>query len=515
MDSRLTRALGLKTNPVTFFASALLSLAFVAITVSFTEPVAAFFTRAAERVLDTTGWFYILGVTTFVVFLLWVAISRYGKIRLGHDDELPKYSNPVWFAMLFAAGIGTILMFWGVAEPIYHYTEPPIDTVEPRSPEAAEQALSFSLYHFGLHTWAIFGLPALGFAYFTYRRGLPMRVSSVLYPVLGERVRGPIGNVVDIAAVIGTIFGVATSMGLGILQINSGVSYLSPLPDESLGVQLGLLAVITVVAVISVALGLDKGIRRLSTLNIMLAVGLLLFVLVAGPTLTLLRGMVEATGHYLDRLPQLAFWTDTMRDTGWQGTWTAFYWAWTITWAPFVGIFIARISRGRTIREFVLGLLLLPTIFTIIWFSTFGLAAIDLDTATGGAVGAAVQDNVPEALFYLLEHFPWTLAISSLGVIIVVIFFTTSADSASLVIDMLASSDVTDSPPTRQRVFWAVSLGAVSAALLSTGGLDELRHTIIVIGMPFFVLGGVIVYSIVRGLREDERERLSSGPPAP
>jgi choline/glycine/proline betaine transport protein len=273
-----------------------------------------------------------------------------------------------------------------------------------------------------------------------------------------------------------------------------------------------LLAGITVVAVISVALGLDAGIRRLSTINIVMAVGLMIFVLFAGPTVMLLRGIVESTGHYLDRLPQLAFWNDTFRATGWQGSWTVFYWAWTITWAPFVGIFIARISRGRTIREFVLGLLLSPTLFTIIWFSIFGITAIDLDLATGGAIGAAVAENVPQALFLLLENFPWSMAISALSVLIVVIFFTTSADSAALVIDMLASSDVTDDPPTRQRVFWAISLGVVAATLLATGGLDALQQTITVIGMPFFLLGMVIVYSIARGLGEDEAKRNSKNP---
>jgi choline/glycine/proline betaine transport protein len=509
MDSRLTRLFGLQTNPLTFFTSALLTVAFIAVAVAFTEPVAGFFEAASLTILETTGWFYILGVTTFVGFLLWVAMSRHGRIRLGADDERPKYSDPVWFAMLFAAGIGTILMFWGVAEPISHFRTPPIDGVEPGSPEAAEQAVSFALYHFGLHTWAIFGLPALGFAYFTYRRGLPMRVSSVLYPILGERIHGPIGNAVDIAAILGTIFGVATSLGLGTLQINSGLSYLAPIPDGSLVVQVALLAGITVIAVISVALGLDAGIRRLSTINIVMAVGLMVFVLIAGPTVMLLRGIVESTGHYLDRLPQLAFWNDTFRATGWQGSWTVFYWAWTITWAPFVGIFIARISRGRTIREFVLGLLLSPTLFTIIWFSTFGITAIDLDLATGGAISAAVAENVPQALFLLLENFPWSAFISALSVLIVVIFFTTSADSAALVIDMLASSDVTDDPPTRQRVFWAVSLGVVAATLLATGGLEALQQTITVIGMPFFLLGMVIVYSIARGLREDEANKAS------
>ena len=505
----LSRRLGLETNPVIFYTSALLSLLFIAVTVAFTERVAEVFTALSQQVLTTTGWFYVLGVTTFLIFLLWIAVSRHGRLRLGADHDRPEYGNFAWFGMLFAAGIGTILMFWGVAEPLSHFAEPPpMGDVQPRTGAAAEQAMNFTLYHFGLHTWSIFALPALGFAFFSYRRGLPMRVSSVLHPLLGDRIHGRIGHAVDIVAVLGTLFGVATSLGLGTLQINGGLNYLTGIGEE-LSAQVAIIASITVIAVVSVALGLDKGIRRLSNANIVMAIALLVFVLAFGPTLLLLRAMVESTGNYLTDLPRLAFWTDALANTGWQNTWTAFYWAWTITWAPFVGIFIARISKGRTIREFVLGVLFLPTAFTVIWFTTFGYSAIDLDLQQGGQLSETITadtDNVPASLFMFLENFPAAGLVSMLAVLIVVIFFTTSSDSASFVIDMLCSSDVSDAPPTRQRVFWAVAEGAVAATLLAAGGLEALQEIITVLGFPFFILGLLVIYSLARGATADTRQ---------
>jgi choline/glycine/proline betaine transport protein len=369
--------------------------------------------------------------------------------------------------------------------------------------------MSFTLYHFGLHTWSIFGLPALGFAFFAYRRGLPMRVSSVLHPLLGDRVRGGLGNAIDILAVLGTLFGVAVSLGLGTLQVASGVSFLTDLED-SITLQVSLIAGITAIAVVSVAVGLDKGIRRLSVFNILLAVALLIFVLAAGPTLLVLRGIVESTGRYLIDLPQLAFWTDALRDTGWQDSWTVFYWAWTITWAPFVGIFIARISKGRTVKEFVLGVLFTPTVFTIIWFCTFGFSAIEQDMAQDNELSGLITedpDNVPLSLFAFLEDFPLAGFVSGVAVLIVIIFFTTSSDSASFVIDMLCSSDVTDDPPTRQRVFWAIAEGAVAATLLTIGGLTALENTITVLGFPFFILGLLIIYCLIKAAREEDLGR--------
>ncbi|MFP8906012.1 BCCT family transporter [Streptomyces atacamensis] len=516
MLEKLQRLLGLRTDPVIFFTSAGLTVLFVVAAVSLTEQVDRIFAAASDWLLTNLGWFYILGVTTFLVYLFWIAVSRYGHIRLGAQDDRPEYSRRTWFAMLFAAGIGTILMFWGVAEPISHFAEPPQQGVEPQSTEAARMAMAYSLYHFGLHTWSIFCLPSLTFAYFVYVRGMPFRVSSVLYPLLGDRVYGTAGRIVDIAAVMGTLFGVAVSIGLGTMQINSGLARLFGLPENSL-VQVLLITVITAIATTSVVYGLDKGIRRLSNINIVMAIGLMLFVFATGATLFLAKGIIENVGVYLSSLVSLAFWNDTFADTGWQGTWTVFYWAWTITWSPFVGIFIARISKGRTIREFVLGVLALPTAFTIVWFSVFGMSAVDIElNGPGGLVREVVeQGDIPGALFTFLENYPLTTLASALSVLIVVIFFTTSSDSASLVVDMLSAGQREEGGPTRQRVFWAITEGVVAGTLIAaTGksGLDALAEVITVLGLPFFVLAFLMMYSLVRALRTDFPEL--TGPPA-
>ncbi len=505
---KLQNALGLRTNPVIFFVSAALTIIFVVASIAFTGAVDQTFESLSELIKRNLGWLYILGVTGFLVFLVWIAFSRFGNVRLGSSDDRPEFGNFAWFGMLFAAGIGTILMFWGVAEPISHYANPPLNNTEPLSTEAANQAMAFSLYHFGFHTWAIFCLPALAFAYFAYRRDLPFRVSSLFHPLLGERIHGPIGKTIDITAVLGTLFGVAVSIGLGTLQINSGLATLFNVPEGRIA-QILIIAVVTTIATISVALGLDRGIKRLSTINIGAAIGLMLFVLVTGSTVFLLRGIIETTGTYLSSLVPLSFWNDTFAEPswGWQGEWTVFYWAWTITWAPFVGIFIARISKGRTIREFVLGVLGLPTAFTLVWFSIFGLSAIDIErNGRGGLVDEVVrQDDIPGALFRFLESFPATTVVAALAVLIVVIFFTTSSDSASLVVDMLCSGEH-DAPPARQRVFWALTEGLVAATLIAATGqaaLEALEQVITVLGLPFFFIAFFTMYSLVRALRTD------------
>ena len=512
---RLQRRLGLKTDSVIFFASAALTLVFVLTTITFTDQVDSAFGTASSWLKNNLGWFYILGVTSFLIFLLWVALSRYGHVRLGRQDSRPEYGNAAWFAMLFAAGIGTILMFWGVAEPISHFAEPPQADVEPESVQAAKMAMGFSIYHFGMHTWTIFCLPALAFAYFVHRRGLPFRVSSVLQPVLGDRIYGPIGKFVDVMAVIGTLFGVAVSIGLGTMQINSGLFDLFGVPENRL-VQIAIITVVTAIATASVVAGMDKGIKRLSNFNIVIAIMLLLFIFVTGSSLFLAKGIIETTGTYLSTLVPNAFWNDTFANTGWQGSWTVFYWAWTITWSPFVGIFIARISKGRTIRQFVLGVLLLPTAFTIVWFSIFGLSAIriqmdDKADLIGEVVG---QGDVPGALFAFLENFPLSTFVAATSIFIVVIFFTTSSDSASLVVDMLCVGEDERGSPVRQRVFWALTEGVVAGTLIAatgTGGLTALEQVITVVGLPFFVIAGLMVFSIHRALREDFPQ-LSSPP---
>ena len=503
MLERLQRRLGLQTIPGIFFTSAGVAALFVILAVPFDKQVASSFGVLTGWVARNLGWFYILSVSSLLVFLLGLAVSRYGNIRLGADDSRPDYSNLTWFTMLFAAGIGTILMFWGVAEPVSHFASPPFDGVEPRTEQAATDAMTISLYHFGLHTWTIFAMPGLAIGYFAYRHNLPMRISSLFYPILGERAFGPLGWTIDVIAVLGTLFGVATSLGLGTLQLNSGLNYLFGVPTNGF-VQVALITVIASIAATSVALGLDKGVRRLSQLNIVLAMLLILFVAVVGPSVFIAEGMVQSVGDYFDALPWLAFWTETFKETDWQRHWTLFYWAWTISWAPYVGIFIARISRGRTIREFIAGVLFAPSAFTLVWFGVFGLSAIQVESAGQIALAEQVQQDPSVAIFAFLEAFPLAKIASALSVVIIIIFFTTSSDSASLVIDLLTRRE--DQPSqVRQRIFWAAAQGVVAATLLLAGGLDALQNVITSLGLPFCLLLVFMAVSLFRALRADYR----------
>ena len=503
MLERLQRQLGLQTIPGVFFTSAGIAVLFASVAVVYGNELAGYFGLLSGWVAQNLGWFYIFSVSALLVFLLGLAVSRYGNIRLGADDSRPDYSNLTWFTMLFAAGIGTILMFWGVAEPVSHFAHPPFDGVAPRSGEAAGDAMTIALYHFGLHTWTIFAMPGLAIGYFAYRHNLPMRVSSLFYPILGERTFGPAGWAIDVIAVLGTLFGVATSLGLGTLQLNSGLRYLFGVPVDG-RVQVILIVVITSIAATSVALGLEKGVRRLSQLNVLLAIALLGFVLAVGPSVFIAEGMVQSVGDYLNALPWLSFWTETFNDSDWQRRWTLFYWAWTISWAPYVGIFIARISRGRTIREFVAGVLFAPTAFTLIWFGIFGLSAIHVEMDGQIALAAQVEQDPSVAIFAFLETFPLATFSSALSVVIIVIFFTTSSDSASLVIDMLTRRD--DQPSlVRQRIFWAAAQGVIAATLLLAGGLDALQNVITALGLPFCILLVFMAVALFRALRADYR----------
>ncbi len=498
---KLQDRLGLQVIPAIFFSAAVLAVLFVAIAIPFNEEVAAFFQATTGWTTHNLGWFYVLSVTGLLIFLIWVSLSRYGSIRLGADDERPEYGTGTWFCMLFAAGIGTILMFWGVAEPMHHFSEPPLDRVAGGSREAAELAMTVSFYHFGLHTWTIFTLPALAIGYFSYRHGLPMRISSVFYPLFGPRVFGPIGWMIDVIALLGTLFGVAVSVGLGTLQLNSGLNHLIGLPVAAWS-QVVIVAIITVVATVSVALGLDHGIRRLSQFNILLAVALMLFIWVAGPTLFITKGAVENTGLYLSNLSWLAFWTENFQGTDWQSSWTVFYWAWTISWAPYVGIFIARISRGRTIRQFVGGALGAPTLFTIVWFSVFGLAAIDQEMGQAAGLADQVREDVSVALFAFIAEFPLAPLLSGAAVFIILIFLTTSADSAALVTDLLSRRD--DQPSlVRQRVFWTLALGTLAGTLMLGGGLPALQNLITTLGLPFCALLVFMAVALIRALHAD------------
>jgi len=525
----LADKLGLRVDPTIFFVSAGLSLVFVLLLVAAPEPIGAAFAAGRAWIVTNLGWFFILGVNVWLGFLIYAAMSRHGHIRLGPRSSRPEYTNLSWFTMLFAGGIGTVLMFWGVAEPISHYSAPPLPGVEPFSFEAAQDAISISLYHLALHTWTIFALPGLAFAYFINRYDLPVRVSSVFYPLLRDGIYGPVGKAIDIAAIMGTLFGVAVSLGLGTSQVAAGLSELFGWADAT-GLRLAILATLTVVATLSIVVGLDRGVRVLSNVNIGMAVGLLIFVLVTGSTLFLLRGVVETLGLYLANLPRLAFWNDMLHGGdmgtgawGWQGDWTVFYWAWTVTWSPFIGLFVARISRGRTIREFVFGVLAAPSLFTVIWFAIFGWQAIALDGlgpgarealgADAGAISAAVAESVPLAMFAFFAELPWAPLMQGLAVLIVAIFFATSSDSASLVVDMLCSGSP-EAGPVRQRVFWGLAEGAIAATLIvlaGEAGLIALQQVITVVGLPIFVLVFLMIPALIRGFANEDIDHVTIG----
>ncbi|MGD7001452.1 BCCT family transporter [Corynebacterium halotolerans] len=511
MFDRLAKALRLKTDPGVFFVAIGIMLAFVLITIFFGDWVGDVFGTASDWLMSNLGWFYILGVSVFLVFLIFIACTRFGHARLGSDDEEPEYRTLTWFSMLFAAGIGSILMFWGVAEPISHFANPPMGDVAPETAEAANQAIAFTHYHFALHTWTIFALPSLCFAYFIYKRKMPPRVSSIFSPLLGSKVYGPIGKTIDVVALIGTVFGVAVSVGLGTLQINAGLSELFGVEVSPL-VQLIIIIVMTSIASVSVALGLDRGIKILSNINIYMAIALLVFIIAAGPTVLILKGTIESVGTYLSWLPDLAFWNNTVPNSpdnaAWQNTWTVFYWAWTITWSPFVGIFIARISRGRTIREFVAGVLALPVAFSLLWFGAFGTASFNIEqNGAGGLVDRVVdQGDIPGALFEFLSNYPFAGFVSGVAILIVIIFFTTSVDSAAMVTDMIASGEEPRFAPIHQKLTWSVMMGAVAAVLLTVtgeGGLSALQQVIIVIGLPFFIMGFIQMWSLWVALNAD------------
>ncbi len=502
-------------NPPVFFGAAGLCLFIVLFTILMPSQAATVFSAVQKWIVTSAGWFYVLAVAIFLVFVVILALSSYGRIKLGPDHSEPDYGYGSWFAMLFSAGMGIGLMFYGVAEPIMHMAAPP--TAEPGTAEAAREAMRITFFHWGMHAWGIYAVVALALAYFSFRQGLPLTIRSSLYPLIGEKIHGPIGHAVDIFAVLGTLFGVATSLGLGVIQVNSGLSYLFDIP-QGVGVQVALIAGITSLATISVVVGLDGGIRRISELNLILAVVLLLFVLLTGPTVLLLKTFVQNTGHYFSSIVESTFNLNAYEPKGWMGGWTLFYWGWWIAWSPFVGMFIARISRGRTIREFVIGVLLVPMGFTFMWMSFFGNSAIHL-VMTEGIVelAEAVSADASVALFKFFEYFPLSSIASLLATVLVVTFFVTSSDSGSLVVDMLTSGGQDDDSPVWQRIFWSVTEGLIAAALLLAGGLTALQTATIASALPFTVIMLLMCWGLARALHLEivKRTRLKDAMLAP
>lgn len=485
-----------------FIPAVIVLLLLVVGTISDPELAGELFNQALMFTTTTFGWFYMLAVALFLMFIVVLAFSSYGNIKLGPDHAEPEYKFLEWFAMLFSAGYGIALLFYGVAEPVMHFSAPPNST--PETVAAAKEAMQIAYFHWGFHIWAIYGFTGLVLAYFGYRQGLPLSMRSTLYPLIGDKVYGPLGHIVDIIAILATIFGVATTLGLSVAQINAGLNYLLPdlVPIGTMP-QIISIAVITGAALISVLAGMDKGVKRLSVLNMVLATSLMAFVFIAGPTVFILNAFMENTGSYLGNIVERTFSLQAYVHGDWIASWTLFIFAWTIAWSPFVGMFIAKISRGRTIRQFVLGVLFVPSIFTFLWFAVFGDTALHMIMEQGyDTLIAEVQADQAVALFKLFEALPLTQLISALTVLLIITFFVTSSDSGSLVIDSIASGG--RPTPALQRTFWVVIQGILASVLLLAGGLSALQTVSIVSALPFAVVLLIAMVGMWRALVIEE-----------
>jgi choline/glycine/proline betaine transport protein len=464
------------------------------------------FSAVQDSISDYGGWFFVLAVNFFLVFVLFIAFGKYGKIKLGGKRAKPEFSKAGWFAMLFSAGMGIGILFWSVAEPIYHFSSPPHG--EGGTVEAAKIALETTFLHWGLHAWAIYALVGMALAFFTFNRKLPLTISSVFYPLLGEKIYGPWGKAINVLAVVATLFGLATSLGMGVKQVSAGLAHLFAIND-TINTQVILITLITLAATGSVVAGLDAGVKRLSELNMFVAAIFLVFIIIVGPTLFILDSYVQNVGAYFQNFFELSTWTETYQQSDWQNSWTVFYWAWWISWSPFVGMFIARISRGRTLREFVLGVLIVPSLLTFLWLSAFGGSAMFLEINALADITTAVTENVATSLFVLLEQFPIASVTSIVGVVLVINFFVTSSDSGSLVVDSLTAGGKLDAP-VPQRIFWALTEGAVAAVLLVGGGLGALQTAAITTGLPFALLLIMLTRSLLKGLETEHEEMMEA-----
>jgi choline/glycine/proline betaine transport protein len=481
-----------------FIPAVIVTLLLVIGTISNPELAGEVFSSTLAFITTNFGWFYMLSVAFFLVFIVGIAMTPWGSIKLGPDHAEPQYSFPAWFAMLFSAGYGIALLFFGVAEPVLHYASPPAGAGE--TVDAAKQAMQIAFFHWGFHIWAIYGLTGLVLAYFSFRHGLPLSMRSALYPIIGERIHGPIGHVVDIFAILGTLFGIATTLGLSVTQINAGINYLWPSIPISINVQIIAIAIITGLAICSVVAGLDKGVKNLSLLNMILAIGLMLFVFMVGPSIFILETFLQNTGSYLNNIIERTFNLQAYSRSDWIGNWTLFIFGWTIAWSPFVGLFIAKISRGRTIRQFVFGVMFVPTIFTFLWFSVFGDTALHMIMVEGyTSLISDVQADNAIALFKLFELLPLTSIASFLAVVLIITFFVTSSDSGSLVIDSLAAGGALHTP-VWQRVFWASIEGIVASTLLLAGGLSALQTMTIASALPFAMIMMIAALGMWRAL---------------
>ena len=486
-------------HPWVFFGGAGLVIFGVVFVILAGEFAQSLFANVKSWICTYTGWFMVLTMNVVLGTCIAIGVSKYGRLRIGGADAEPEFSTAGWFAMLFSAGMGIGLLFYGVAEPMFHYVANPLS--EPGTLDSAEKAMELTFLHWGFHPWAIYALVGLGLAFFGFSEKLPLSIRNIFYPVLGDRIYGGLGNTIDILATISCLYGVATSLAFGVQQVNAGLAHLFGIPQNP-QIQVVLIAAITAVATWSVMRGLESGIKFLSELNIGLAGLLLLFVFILGPTLFILNGFLENIGNYIQHFFQLGFWNETYTENAsWQNGWTIFYWAWWISWSPFVGMFIARVSYGRTIREYIAGVLIVPTMVTFFWMSVFGNGAIFIERMGAGGMAKAVQENIPVSLFVFLESFPLSTVTSILAIIVVISFFVTSSDSGSMVIDIITAGGNPD-PPKPQRLFWAVTEGVVAAVLLLSGGMVALQTAAVSTGLPFAIVIFMMCWAIFKGLRD-------------
>lgn len=448
--------------------------------------------------VNTFGWFYLLAMFLFVVFALAIGFSKWGNIKLGPDDSKPEFPYLSWFGMLFGAGMGIGLVFWGVAEPLNHFVNPAFG-IEQNSAASADFALRSSFFHWGIHAWGNYAILGLALAYFQFRKNKPGLISSIFTPLLGdEGIKGPIGKAIDILAIFATVAGVATSLGLGILQINSGLNFMFGIPSNIV-VQLGLILIMTVIYIWTAVTGIEKGIKLLGDINLFFAFLILVLAIVLGPTIKIFNGLVTGLGQYINYFIADSFRLSPLGDNSWVGGWTVFYWAWWIAWAPFVGTFIARISRGRTIRDFVIGVTFVPGIASFIWFAAFGMLGMDL----GKEIAAQAIATTETALFVVAQHYPLGILISIIAVILLFTFFITSANTATFVLAMFSQNGNLN-PSNDKKLLWGIIQALLAAALLIAGGLKALQTASIVAAFPFAIVMLFICWSIVKALKEDE-----------
>ncbi|MFT4791209.1 MAG: choline/glycine/proline betaine transport protein [Arcticibacterium sp.] len=498
--------------PNVFFPSIVLILAFVIVAIFGGPEVLVFFNKAATTITTNTGWLFILGVNFFVVVCLWLAFSKYGKIRLGGKNAKPDFKIFSWFSMLFSAGMGIGLLYFSVSEPITHFSSHPLPTASVA--DRAIQALNFTYLHYGLHAWGIYCLVGLSLAYFSFNKHLPFSLRSVFFPIMGRKIFGIRGDIIDIIAVVATLFGLATSLGFGAKQIAAGLFYLFGI-SSGLNTQITIITVITLIATVSVVTGLKKGVRFLSRLNLIVALIFLIGAFLLSDSIKVLNIFVESTGNYFSTFLDVGTWSSAFIDQTWQSNWSIFYWAWWIAWSPFVGMFIARVSRGRTIKEFVLGVLLVPTGMTFLWISVFGGSALLLEVASPGLLSSPIAADSASSLFVFLKEFPFSSVTSVLGIFMVSVFFVTSSDSGSLVIDSITSGGKLDAP-VGQRIMWALLEGVVAIALLVGGGLKAMQTASVSSGILFILILFVMCFSLLKSLKRKrlKREKKIKTPPS-